>query len=134
MSEVLQRPMIVAINYDSAMRYMVPSARDPNEKYLVEIDAYRGNGRCVCPHFEMRCEPLIKIGVTPEQAISQSKIDAICAKRGIRSYTAIKLKVNRHVEDSLRCEHCISARSQFTDDVLHAIREKYPERYREERR
>lgn len=132
-AEVLQRPRTVAINYDSAMRYLVPSARDPETKYLVEVDAYHGNARCVCEHFEYRCEPLIKIGITPQQAIDQNYIDSVCIKRGIKCLKAIKLKVNRHVEDSLRCEHCITARSQFVDDVLEAIRQQHPERYREER-
>ena len=117
-AEVLQRPRTVAINYDSAMRYLVPSARDPETKYLVEVDAYNGNGRCVCEHFTMRCEPLLKRNVSPRAAVESNKI---------------KLKTNRQVNDALRCEHILTARSQFLDDVLEAIREHHPERYREDR-
>lgn len=117
-SEFLQRPRTIAINYDSAMRYMVPSARDPRERYLVEIDAYRGNGACCCMHFATRCEPLLRRMVSPKEAV----------EKGL-----IKLKVNRHIEDGLRCEHIITARSQFVDDVIAEIEKvRGPERRREE--
>lgn len=132
-NETLQRPRTVAIPYDGSMRYMVPSARDPEEKYLVDVEAYRGNGKCVCPHFEFNIEPLISRGVTPQQAIDQMYLDTLSAKLAMKKpLRAIKLKVNRHIEDSLRCEHCLTARSQALDDILQAIREKYPERYRNE--
>lgn len=111
-TETLHRPRTVAINYDSALRYQVPSARDPREEYLVELDAYNGNGACQCQHYVIRCEPLLRRRISPKEAVAQK---------------LIKLKVNRHVEDSLRCEHILTARSQFVDDVLEAIKERRTE-------
>lgn len=132
MTAVFERPRTVAINYDSPLRYLVPSNRNHEDKYLIQLDSYKDNGKCICAHFNMRCEPLLKLGITPQEAVNQEVIDATCQKRGIKILKAIKLKVNRHVEDSLRCEHILTARSQFVDDVLAAIRQKHPERYREE--
>ena len=119
----LYRPRTLAIDYDSAFRWLVPSNRNPEDKHLVELDAYKGNGRCVCEHFTIRCEPLIKIGCTPVQSIDQASVDKICIARGHKILKAIKLKVNRHVEDALRCEHILTARSQFMDDLLARVLE-----------
>lgn len=111
-TETLHRPRTVAINYDSALRYMVPSARDPREKYLVELDAYNGAGRCCCMHYVTRCEPLIRRGISPRQAVEMG---------------LIKLKENRFVENALRCQHIIIAREQFCDDIIAAIKERRTE-------
>lgn len=96
----------MAIPYDR-LRYMVPSARDPKEKHLVELDAYLGNGACVCMHFSCRCEPLLRRAISPREAVEKK---------------LIKLKENRQVNDALRCEHILTARSQFVDDILDTIR------------
>jgi len=122
MNEILERPRTMAIPYDR-LRYMVPSQHPepgkPPDKYLVEIDAYNGNGACSCKHFAVRCEPLLRRDVHPREAVETKQI---------------KLKENRQVQDALRCEHILTARSQFVDDVLDAIRnaqEKHtPKAYR----
>lgn len=119
MPEILERPRTAAAPFDCPLRYWVPSARDPREKYLVELDSYGGNGACVCKHFAMRCEPLLRRMISPREAVRTG---------------AIKLKVNRHVEDALRCEHIITARSQFVDDVLAAIAKRNNHQTRREDR
>jgi hypothetical protein len=111
MNPILERPHTVAINHDAPLRYLVPSNRNPQDKHLVELDAYKGNGRCDCEHFTMRCEPLVRRRVSPFEAVGKG---------------LIKLKVNRHVQDALRCEHILTARAQFVDDVLAAIAERRP--------
>lgn len=106
--EAVFRPRTVAVPYDAALRYMVPSNHPtgPNDKYLVELDAYGGNGACCCKHYACRLEPLLRRGISPKTAVEEK---------------LVKLKEHRHVEDSLRCEHILTARSQFVDDVLAEI-------------
>ena len=53
MSEITQ--------FDNPLRYMVPSDSDKGE-YLVELDAYGGNGKCTCKDFVCRKEPELKTG------------------------------------------------------------------------
>ena len=115
----LRRPRTLAIEYDNGLRYMVPSnhATGPDDKYLVEIDAYNGNGACTCKHFATRCEPYLRRGIPPREAFSDPL--------GLN----LKLKVNRHLEDILRCEHLLTARSQFLDEILAKVIEaRGPER------
>lgn len=111
MPETLQRPRTLAIEYDNALRYMVPSEhpQGPDDRYLVELDSYGGNGSCCCHHFAMRCEPLLRRRISPREAVEKK---------------LIKLKENRQVNDALRCNHILTARSQFLDEVLGAIAEK----------
>lgn len=121
MAETLQRPRTLAIEYDNALRYQVPSNHPtgPDDKYLVELDSYGGNGSCCCKHFATRCEPLLRRQVSPRTAVQEKMI---------------KLKENRHVEDALRCEHILTARSQFMDEILTRIAERRDaERRRESR-
>ena len=107
MPPLLHRPRTLAVEFDAPLRYNVPSNSKPNEPpYLVDISDYDGNGSCCCQHFLCRCEPLLRRHVTPKEAVEKK---------------LIKLKVNRHVCDALRCEHLITARAQFCDDVLAEI-------------
>lgn len=105
-AEPISRPRTEAVPFDHALRYMVPSARSLADKYLVELDSYDANGACCCKHFLCRLEPILKLGIPPAQAVKEGMI---------------KLKENRHVDDALRCEHILTARSQFCDDVVRAI-------------
>lgn len=104
--QVITRPRIVAIRFDSALRYLVQSDTDPDTKYLVELDAYHNNGRCVCEDFTMRLEPILKKGISPEMAVRSGMIT---------------LKKNWRVMNSLRCKHCLDAFIQFAHDVLDEI-------------
>lgn len=45
-------PMRV-IPYDSLTRVLVTSQRDPNERYLVDLSEFNGNGRCSCMGFSV---------------------------------------------------------------------------------
>jgi len=115
------RPRTVATKFDHTLRYFVPSRREPKKPpYLVELDAYHWNGKCVCRHFEIRCEKFLRRGIPPEAAVRGVMIDGeLCS---------IKLKENRGVEDVLRREHILTARSQFCDDVIRAISENEKKR------
>lgn len=109
MPESLERPQVIAVEFDGPLRYNVNSFHNVNDPpYLVQLDDYSGNGSCQCRHFAMRCEPLLRRRISPEDAVASGQI---------------KLKENRHVEDALRCEHLITARNQFCDDVIARIYE-----------
>lgn len=41
------------IPYDSLTRVLVTSQRDPNERYLVDLLEFNGNGRCSCMGFSV---------------------------------------------------------------------------------
>lgn len=92
--------------FDSSLRFMVPSNRKSDAEYLVELDAYNGVGKCCCAHFEMRIEPLLRRMIPEKEAIAKG---------------LLKLKPGRHVEDLYRCEHLITARNQFADQLIKAI-------------
>lgn len=48
--------------FDSALRFMVGSDSGGETEYLVELDAFDGNGRCACQHFQHRIEPELVAG------------------------------------------------------------------------
>ena len=54
--------------YDSPLRFNVDSHTTVGVDYLVEIDAYGGNGCCACPHFSFRFEKLLQAGAKPSNA------------------------------------------------------------------
>jgi hypothetical protein len=51
--------------YDSPGRYLVPSRSRAGEVHLVDLLAYRLNGRCDCPDFTVRREPMLRKGASP---------------------------------------------------------------------
>jgi hypothetical protein len=55
--------------YDTCLRWHVTSRTAAGETYLVDIAAYGGSGRCVCPDFMCRFEPILRQGITAEQAV-----------------------------------------------------------------
>lgn len=91
------------------LRYTVPSSEPGKSPYLVELDAYGGNGGCCCPDFTCRFEPILKKGISPSLALEQ---------------VLVKQRPGRHPDDVLRCRHILHARSQFCDDVLAAIKKE----------
>lgn len=101
MSEIEQ--FYVATRYDGPLRYHVNSASNPHDNHLVELDAYRLNGKCTCQHFGFRLEPLLSRGMGPEQAVAEGHA---------------KLKDGTPIEHALRCKHIAAARAQFTDDAI----------------
>jgi len=80
-----------------------------HDTFLVELDSYGGNGECQCEDFTMRMEPLLRRGITAEQALTQK---------------LIRLREGQEPEDALRCWHIRHARSQFCDDVIAAMAQK----------
>ena len=51
--------------HDHPLRFWVPSETTEGREYLVDLAAYRQNGRCTCPHFIYRCQPKLVRGVLP---------------------------------------------------------------------
>ena len=104
-------PRIGTEKFDHVLRYMVPSNHPekhaaPDAGYLVELDAYNGNGGCCCRHFNCRLEPLLKRHFTAQEAVRRQ---------------LVKLKKGWQVADALRCEHIMTARGHFCDGVIAAI-------------
>ena len=59
--------------FDSPLRLLVPSDSPGLDPYLVELDAYGGNGKCTCIHFTTRIEPYLKRGMEPDTCDSRCK-------------------------------------------------------------
>lgn len=74
--------------HDGPLRWIVPSSSKPGEVHLVELDAYEGNGRCSCPDFTCRHEPVLR--ETP-------KLGGV---------------------DKTRCKHIRKARNKLLDDLI----------------
>lgn len=85
------RPQVKPTPHDGPLRWLVPSASRPGESHLVELDAYRGTGRCSCPDFTCRLEPVLRrpgeIGKT----------------------------------DKLRCKHIRLVRGYFLDQIIESM-------------
>ncbi len=79
--------------YDQALRWKVRSRSEPDDKHLVELDAYGLNGACDCTDFQTRFAPLLKRGITGRQAIEEKLVK-------LRTYQI-------EPEDALRCWHII---------------------------
>lgn len=94
--------------YDSPLRYFVPSRRPNGGTYLIELDAYTGNGTCQCKDFAIRFEPLLKRGFTPQMALDSGLVE---------------LPEHKHPEDALRCEHIVTARRRAIDDMIRVYRQ-----------
>lgn len=52
-------------HHDHPLRFWVPSETRYGLEHLVDISAYRQNGRCACEHFVYRCEPELRRGALP---------------------------------------------------------------------
>jgi len=91
------------------LRYQVPSRKRKGFTHTVEIDAYGGNGVCSCMDCATRMEPLLKKGLTGEQAYEMGLVP-----KEFKPW-------QNGPEDSLRCFHIIAARRRFTDDVIAAV-------------
>jgi hypothetical protein len=94
------------IRHDGPMRMIVPSRTPKEPPYLVQLDAYDGNGTCQCKHFVCRLEPLLKKGMTGQQAFD--------AGADVPEWSGF-------TEDCLRCFHIHAARLKFADDTIRAI-------------
>lgn len=46
--------------HDAPLRWTLPSGSKPGEHHLIQLDAYGVNGRCSCPDFTIRHEPLLR--------------------------------------------------------------------------
>ena len=109
MSTMALDPPSPAVVYDHPLRYLIPSRTNPHDSYVCELDSYSGNGECACPDFLIHFAPLLSRQITTEQALAQK---------------LVKLRENQRPADALRCFHLVEARSQFADDVIHAMAKK----------
>jgi hypothetical protein len=89
--------------YDHPLRYFVPSRTPGAPPYVVELDAYDGNGTCQCKDFAIRFEPLLSRGFTPQMALDSGLVDK---------------RPDQRPKDVLRCFHILTGRDKFTDDQI----------------
>ena len=113
MSVMALEPQDPAVVFDSPLRYHVRSRTNPHDTYLVGLSEYNGNGICQCTDYAVRFEPLLRRGITPEQALAGKLVRLTNAKGD-----------QKDAADALRCWHIIWARRQFTDDVIAAMSKK----------
>lgn len=59
------RPPGPPSQFDSPLRWTVPSASKAGESHLVQLDSYGGNGGCSCPDFVCRLEPNLRRQTPP---------------------------------------------------------------------
>ena len=104
-----------AVPFDAPLRYHVKSRTAPHDTYLVGLSEYDGNGICQCIDFQVRFEPLLRRGITPEQAL----VEKLVKLRNSKGET-------KDPADALRCWHICWARRQFIDDVIAAMAKKEP--------
>jgi len=104
-----------AVPYDAPLRYHVRSRTRVHDTYLVGLSEYNGTGFCQCEDFVMRFEPLLRRGITTEQAVAEKLVKLTNAKGETKDPA-----------DALRCFHICWARRQFTDDVIAAMAKKEP--------
>ena len=104
-----------AVPFDAPLRYHVRSRTRVHDTYLVGLSEYNGTGICQCEDFVMRLEPLLRRGITAEQAVAE-KLVKLTDRKGH----------TKQPWDALRCWHLIFARSQFCDDVIAAMAKKEP--------
>ena len=88
---------------EGTLRYWVRSRTNPNRRYLVDLALYNGNGLCACKHSQIRCQKLLRRGISPQEAVEKK---------------LIKLKEGHQVWDALRCGHILEARTQFLDELI----------------
>lgn len=93
--------------HDSSFRWLVRSRRTTT-KYLVDLAAYGGNGRCSCKDFETRMETILRHGRKPEEAIEAGILE-------IRDYMAGPW-------EACRCYHIYRARGALADAFISTLR------------
>lgn len=93
--------------FDSSFRWFVRS-RTSGAKYLVDLSAYGGNGRCSCKSFEVRMQPILSRGKNPADAVEV----------GILKLQPYHLGPWQ----ACMCHHIIAARSALTDAFISTLR------------
>jgi len=101
-TEVVIKPRTCA-EAEGTLRYWVRSNTVLNRRYLVDLAMFNGNGLCACKHSQIRCQKLLKRGISPQEAVEKGLIN---------------LKEGHKVYDALRCDHILEARSAFLDELL----------------
>lgn len=74
--------------FDSPLRWLVPSTSKPGESHLVDLSGYDANGRCTCPDFTCRHEPILR---------GDPKLGGV---------------------DKMRCKHIRKVRGLFLDSII----------------
>ncbi|WOO43147.1 SWIM zinc finger family protein [Rubellicoccus peritrichatus] len=59
----------VTEQFDNPLRFTVQSSSRPNEVHMVDVGAYKGNGRCSCEHFKIRLEKKLHAGAKPRDGL-----------------------------------------------------------------
>lgn len=87
-----------AEEFDDALRWLIPSRTDPLESYVVELNDAPGYDVCQCKWFVTTLGPILKLGISPEQAVAEGMV---------------KIKKGERVEDALKCFHIREANYRF---------------------
>lgn len=99
------------VEYDHALRFHVPSRRKNVAPYLIELDAFDGNGVCQCEHFTCRLEEFLKEGIPPAVAVDSGLVE---------------IPLWGTVEDALRCYHIHLARLKLADELIAIVITRTP--------
>lgn len=94
-------------SFDHSTRWRVRS-RTGGDKYVVDLGAYFGNGRCSCRDFEVRMEPILKHGKKPEDAVAAGIVE-------VREY-------HFGPWDACRCYHLMRARQVLVDAFISTLK------------
>jgi hypothetical protein len=84
--------------FDDALRWLIPSRTDPHEHYVVELNDAPGYDVCQCKWFVTTLGPILKLGISPEQAVAEGMV---------------KIKKGERVSDALKCYHIKQAEYEF---------------------
>ena len=93
--------------YDASLRWTVKSRKDTDCTYVVELGAAPGYSACSCRDFEIHFLPLLKRGVTPEEALRSGLVK-------LRDY-------HDGPADSLSCYHIISAERALAKATIRSL-------------
>lgn len=94
--------------HDNCFRWWVYSFSRPDEKYLVQLDAYNFNGVCQCESFRFKLEKILKQGIGPEEAVARK---------------LVKLKAGRQLSSALQCDHILEAFMRFAVEMGKAVKD-----------
>ena len=85
-----------ARRFDTVLRWFVPSRSREGVEHLVDLEAYGGNGRCECEHFQFTLERRLK-----------QRLDA-----------------GAPASDVTRCHHINEARAELADLLIEKKRKE----------
>ncbi len=59
-------PLVAPVPHET-LRYLVASRTRRGRRWLVDLGAYCGHGRCMCEHFSTKINPFLRSGEQPDE-------------------------------------------------------------------